>query len=58
MREGRIKPGHIGSYTKSFGLCIVPVYSSSQRSAAVNKIQNVVDIVFEKGEAAVSTIKR
>jgi len=57
MREGRIKPGHIGSYTKSFGLCIVPVYSSSQRSAA-NKIQNVVDIVFEKGEAAVSTIKR
>jgi superfamily II DNA or RNA helicase len=57
MRTGRIKPGHIGSYTKSFGLCIVPVYSSSQRAAA-QKVQNVVDLVFEKGEAAVSVIKR
>ena len=57
MRTGRIKPGHIGSYKKSFGLCIVPMYSTSQKASA-QRLQACVDTVFERGEAAVSTIKR
>jgi len=57
LRSGAITPGDVENYTKSFGLVIVPMYSKSQQAAA-RKIQNVVDIIFRDGEAAVSTIKR
>jgi len=57
MRNGTVRPGDVDSYTKSFGLVIVPMYSKSQQTAA-RKIQNVVDIIFRDGQAAVSTIKR
>ena len=57
LRAGTITPGAVDTYTKSFGLVIVPMYSKSQQTAA-RKIQNVVDIIFRDGQAAVSTIKR
>jgi superfamily II DNA or RNA helicase len=57
IRNGSIVPGQLEQYTKSFGLVIVPVFSKSTASAA-KKIQNVVDIIFEQGDVAVSTIRR
>ena len=57
LRNGTITPGATDTYTKSFGLVIVPVFSKAQEGCA-KSIQNVVDIVFTKGEAAVSTIRR
>ena len=42
---------------KTFGLCVVPVYSkvgiSTQRA-----LQNVIDTVFEKGEMLDSVVRR
>lgn len=57
IRNGSIVPGQLEQYTKSFGLVIVPVFSKATASAA-KKIQNVVDIIFEQGDVAVSTIRR
>jgi predicted helicase len=57
IRNGQIAPGNLQEYTKSFGLVICPVFSKSTASAA-KKIQNVVDIIFEQGDVAVSTIRR
>ena len=55
--EGRIAPGHLDQYTKSFGLVICPVFSKSTASAS-KKVQKVVDIIFEQGDVAISTIKK
>ena len=57
MREGTITPGDLSSYTKSFGLCIVPVYSKTQQSVA-KSLQSVVNTVFVEGEAATTTVRR
>jgi predicted helicase len=57
LRDGSIQPGNLNQYTKSFGLVCIPVYNSVGISTA-KKVQAVVDIVFEQGEAAVSVIKR
>ena len=57
LRNGSIKPGALESYTKSFGLCIVPVFNKAQASAA-KSIQKVAEIVFTEGMPAVSTIRR
>lgn len=57
IRNGSIEPGNLQQYTKSYGLVICPVFSKSTASAA-KKIQNVVDIIFEQGDVAVSTIRR
>ena len=57
LRNGSIKPGDLSNYTKSFGLCIVPVFNKTQASAA-KSIQRVVEIVFTEGQPAVSTIRR
>ncbi len=57
LREGRITPGNLQQYTKSFGLVCIPVYDKVGVSTA-RKIQSVVDIVFKDGDAAVSVIKR
>jgi predicted helicase len=57
LRSGRIAPGALGEYTKSFGLVCIPVYSSVGVSTA-RKVQAVVDTVFEQGMPAISVVKR
>ena len=57
LRDGSIQPGATEQYTKSFGLVCIPVFSNVGISTA-KKVQAVVDIIFDKGEAAVSTVKR
>ena len=57
LRNGTIIPGKLDQYTKSFGLVCIPTYNKVGIQTA-QKIQDVVDIVFEQGDAAVSVIKR
>jgi len=57
ISNGQIAAGNLQEYTKSYGLVICPVFSKSTANAA-KKIQNVVDIIFEQGDVAVSTIRR
>jgi predicted helicase len=57
LRSGRIAPGALGDYTKSFGLVCIPVYSAVGVSTA-KKVQAVVDTVFEQGMPAISVVKR
>ena len=57
MRDGRIEPGNLSQYSKSFGLVCVPVYSKVGISTA-RAVQSVVDTIFEKGEPAVSVVRR
>ncbi len=57
LRAGTITPGNTSDYTKSFGLVIVPVFNTTQKGVA-RSIDKVVDIVFNKGEAATSVIRR
>ena len=47
----------VGGESKTFGLCVVPVYSQVG-IATERALQSVVDTVFEQGEPAISTIKR
>ena len=46
-----------GCEKKKYGLICVPVYSKVGISTA-RKVQAVVDTVFEKGEPAISVVKR
>ena len=47
----------LGAESKTFGLCVVPVYS--QVGVATERaLQNVVDTVFEKGEMLDSVVRR
>ena len=47
----------LGAESKTFGLCVVPVYS--QVGVATERaLQNVVDTVFEKGELLDSVVRR
>jgi predicted helicase len=57
LSSGRIAPGALADYTKSFGLVCIPVYSSVGVSTA-RKVQAVVDTVFNQGQPAISVIKR
>jgi hypothetical protein len=57
LAEGKIQPGALGQYTKSFALCVIPVYTSVGISTA-RKVQAVVDTIFTKGEPCVSTVNR
>ncbi len=57
IRSGQITPGDLYSYTKSFGLVICPVFDKNSGSTA-RAVQNVVDVIFDKGDVAVSVIKR
>ena len=46
-----------GNKSKSFGLCVVPVYS--QVGVATERaLQTVVNTVFEKGEMLDSVVRR
>lgn len=57
LRSGTIQPGALDSYTKSFGLVCIPVYSKVGIATA-RSVQAVVDTIFEKGEPAVSVVRR
>ena len=57
LSSGRIAPGALVDYTKSFGLVCIPVYSSVGVSTA-RKVQAVVDTVFNQGQPAISVVKR
>ena len=57
LSSGRIAPGALADYTKSFGLVCIPVYSSVGISTA-RKVQAVVDTVFNEGLPAISVVKR
>ena len=57
LREGRITPGNLSQYQKSYGLVIIPTFNSVGISTT-KKIQSVVDTIFEQGQPAISTIKR
>jgi predicted helicase len=57
LQSGRIAPGALQDYTKSFGLVCIPVYSSVGISTA-RKVQAVVDTVFNQGQPAISVVKR
>ena len=57
LRSGAIQPGNLSQYSKSFGLVCIPVYSSVGIATA-RSVQAVVDVIFEKGEAATSVVRR
>ena len=57
LRDGRIEPGNLAQYSKSFGLVCIPVYSKVGISTA-RSVQAVVDTIFERGEPAVSVVRR
>ena len=57
MRDGRIEPGNLSQYSKSFGLVCIPVYSKVGISTA-RAVQSVVDTIFQKGEPAISVVRR
>ena len=46
-----------GSKEKTYGLVCVPVYSKVGISTA-RRVQAVVDLVFKKGEPAISVVKK
>ena len=57
IRSGALQAGALDSYTKSYGLVICPTFDKVSTSTA-QKVQNVVDIIFQKGDVAISTINR
>ena len=57
LRDGLIQPGNLSQYSKSFGLVCIPVYNKVGISTA-RSVQAVVDTIFEKGEPAVSVVRK
>jgi len=57
LRDGSIQPGNLNQYSKSFGLVCIPVYNKVGISTA-KAVQSVVDTIFQKGEPAISVIRR
>jgi superfamily II DNA or RNA helicase len=57
IRSGALQAGALDSYTKSYGLVVCPTFDKASTSTA-QKVQNVVDIIFQKGDVAISTINR
>ena len=57
LRSGRIAPGAVHDYTKSFGLVCIPVFNKVGISTA-QKVQAVVDTIFVQGEPAISTVRK
>jgi superfamily II DNA or RNA helicase len=57
IRSGALVAGDLPSYTKSYGLVICPTFDKAS-GATAQKVQNVVDIIFNQGEVAFSTINR
>ena len=57
IRSGALQAGDLASYTKSYGLVICPTFDKAS-GATAKAVQNVVDIIFNKGDVAVSVIRR
>lgn len=57
IRSGALQAGALDSYTKSYGLVICPTFDKVSTGTA-QKVQTVVDIIFQKGDVAISTINR
>ncbi len=57
MRAGTITPGATNTYTKSFGMVIVPMFNTTQQGVA-RSVSNFVETVFVEGGAATSVIRR
>jgi superfamily II DNA or RNA helicase len=57
IRSGALVAGDLPSYAKSYGLVICPTFDKASTGTA-QKVQNVVDIIFNQGEVAFSTINR
>jgi superfamily II DNA or RNA helicase len=57
IRKGELVSGDLQNYSKAFGMIHVPVYANTGIATA-RRLQEVVDTVFVKGDAAVSVIKR
>jgi superfamily II DNA or RNA helicase len=57
IRTGELISGDFQNYSKAFGMIHVPVYANTGISTA-RRLQEVVDTVFVKGDAAVSIIKK
>jgi superfamily II DNA or RNA helicase len=57
IRSGALQAGALDSYTKSYGLVICPTFDKASTGTA-QKVQNVMDIIFQKGDVAISTINR
>ena len=57
IRSGALQAGALDSYTKSYGLVVCPTFDKASTGTA-QKVQNVVDIIFNQGEVAFSTINR
>jgi hypothetical protein len=47
----------VNNYTKSFGLVVVPVFNKVGISTH-QKIQAVVDTIFQQGQPAISVVRK
>ena len=57
IRSGALQAGNLEAYTKSYGLVICPTFDKASANTA-RAVQNVVDIIFKKGDVAISVVKR
>jgi superfamily II DNA or RNA helicase len=57
IRAGELISGDLQNYSKAFGMIHVPVYANTG-IATSRRLQEVVETVFVKGDAAVSVVKR
>ena len=57
IRSGALQAGALESYTKSYGLVICPTFDKVSKGTA-QKVQSVVDIIFQQGDVAVSMVRR
>ncbi len=57
IREGKITPGAVSTYSKSFGLVVTPVFDKVGISTA-NKINTCLDTVFNQGELLDSVVRK
>jgi superfamily II DNA or RNA helicase len=57
IRSGTLQAGALSTYTKSYGLVVCPVFDRASEGTA-KAVQNVVDIIFQQGDVAVSVVRR
>jgi superfamily II DNA or RNA helicase len=57
LKDGKITPGALEQYTKSFGLVCVPVFSKVGIATA-KAVECVVDTIFKQGQPAISVIEK
>jgi len=57
IASGEMTPGNVWDYHKPFGVVCVPVYSKVGISTA-QRLQSVVDTIFNEGQPAISVVRR